>query len=109
MSNATLAVVTAEESEAAPVTRPDSERIAVLETEVGHLKDTLARVVSLEAQVVRLAQAQEERNRLREQEHTDARESSRDLGMWLRWGVDRAVPLIALLLAAYIVVGGHGP
>ena len=105
MSANTLTLMPQEEGE---MTKSEVERIAVLEAQVGHIKETLDRVVSLEAQVVRLAQAQEARNELRDREHVEGREDMRDFWTWFRWGVDRAVPLVALLLAAYIITQGGG-
>ena len=99
-------VVSMQAGDEGTMTKSELERIATLEAQVEHLKQTIDRVISLEAQVVRLAQAQEQRNRLREREHTEDREDRRDFGFWLRWGIDRAVPLVALLALAYITIQG---
>ena len=99
-----MSVVDMKSDGGAAMTKPDGERIATLEARVDNIDRTLERVVSLESQVVRLAQAQEARNRLRERDHAEEREDMRDFWVWFRWAVDRAVPLVALLLAAYVIV-----
>ena len=87
-----------------PVSKPDGERIAVLEAQQEAMKAQLDRLVALEITFAKWAAAQEHRNALREREHLEGRENIRDLWAWVRWGVDRAIPLIALLLAAYVIV-----
>ena len=84
--------------------RPDNERIAVLEAQQEAMKAQIDRLVALEITFAKWAAAQEHRNALREREHSEGREDIRDLWAWFRWGVDRAIPLVALLLAAYVIV-----
>ena len=99
-----MTVIALQKPEDERVSKPEVERLAVLETKVEMLEKVVERLVAVEIQMARLADAQEIRNRMREREHMEGRENLRDLWAWVRWSVDRAIPLIALLLAAYVIV-----
>ena len=99
-----MTVIALQKAEDEPVSRTDLERIAVLEAKQEATDAQIARLVALEVTFARWAAAQEERNALKEREHLEGREDTRDLWAWVRWSVDRAIPLIALLLAAYVIV-----
>lgn len=89
--------------------KSEIERLAIVETRLDALEKVVERLTAVELQIARLAQAQEYRNQLRDRDHIEGREDMRDMWAWLRWCIDRAVPLVALLLAAYIITqGGNG-
>ena len=99
-----MAVIASQKAKDERVSKPDGERIAVLEAQQEAMKAQLERLVSLEITFAKWAAAQEHRNALREREHMEGRENLRDLWAWVRWSVDRALPLMAILLAAYVIV-----
>ena len=87
-----------------PVSKPEGERIAVLEAQQSAMQAQIDRLIALEITFAKWAAAQEHKNALREREHMEGREDQRDLWAWVRWGLDRSIPLIALLLSAYVIV-----
>ena len=99
-----MTVIALQKPEDEPVNRPEGERIAVLEAQQSAMQAQIDRLIALEITFAKWAAAQEHKNALREREHLEGREDLRDLWAWVRWSVDRAIPLIALLLAAYVIV-----